>query len=224
MYSSPLSPDDGDDTGSALISGEPGDCGRAALLGGVGFWTFPSTPSLSLMAYLSVFSVCSAWPWPGETWARSTVLLFFPMNASLSTCVSLLPRNGTLCSPTKLGSAASAPPPAPPFKPFPTESARMHSLSARSDLLISAPSCLIRWSTSLPRSAPRSDPARSTSASLAGVLLTPSSFGSFDLSVTWNTACDRELVALPSVLLVFLHRIPRSTRDKTSSAFSAVTS
>mmetsp|Transcript_10195 Transcript_10195/g.39815 ORF Transcript_10195/g.39815 Transcript_10195/m.39815 type:complete len:202 (-) Transcript_10195:715-1320(-) len=176
------------------------------------------------MAYLSVFSVCSAWPCPGETCARSTVLLFFPMNASLSTCVSLLPRNGTLCSPTKLGSAARAPPSLPPFTPHPTDSARMHSLRASSDLLISAPSRLIRWSTSLPLSAPRSDPARSTSASLEGVFLTPSSPGSFDLSVTWNTACERELVALPSVLLVFLHRIPRSTSLRTSSASSAVTS
>ena len=225
--SSPLSPDDGDDVGSAPEKrGEPGECGRARGLAGFGptGGVDPSEPSLSLMAYLSVFSVCSAWPCPGETCARSTVLLFFPMNASLSTCVSLLPRNGTLCSPTKLGSAARAPPSLPPFTPHPTDSARMHSLRASSDLLISAPSRLIRWSTSLPLSAPRSDPARSTSASLEGILLTPSSPGSFDLSVTWNTACERELVALPSVLLVFLHRIPRSTSERTSVASSAVTS
>ena len=75
--------------------------------------------SLTLSPYLSVFKVCSQHEAAGDTFAIIVVLLL-PVKESLSTWVSLLPRNGKCF--------------------FSRSSARMHSLRARSDLLISAPS------------------------------------------------------------------------------------
>ena len=73
------------------------------------------------------------------------VLALSPMKESLSTCVSLLARKGR-CAPLR-------------------PSARMHSFSASSDLLISAPSILVCRLAELV-SAPRSLPARSISENL----------------------------------------------------------
>ena len=95
--------------------------------------------SFTLSAYRSVLSVCSQQLVAGETFAIIVVLLF-PVNESFKTYVSLLPLNG-VCFLSR-------------------SSALMHSLRARSDLLISAPSILVYlfWSRV---SAPRSLPARS---------------------------------------------------------------
>ena len=76
--------------------------------------------SLTRSAYRSVFRVCSQQLNVGAMLATMTVLHLLPWNESLSTIVSLLPLNG-LCF-------------------FDWSRALMHSLSASSDLLISAPS------------------------------------------------------------------------------------
>ena len=88
--------------------------------------------------------MCSHEPVAGEMLAIITVRES-PRNESLSTSVSLLPRNGTWLEPMS--------------------SARMHSLSARSDLLISAPSSRV-WRSFWSVSAPRSLPARSMKENL----------------------------------------------------------
>jgi hypothetical protein len=87
-----------------------------------------------------VLSVCSTDVPTGEMLAIITVRASAPMNESLSTAVSLEPRKGTW--------RASE------------SSALMHSLSASSDLLISAPSMRVCRLLSKV-SAPRSLPARS---------------------------------------------------------------
>ena len=73
---------------------------------------------LTRFAYLSVFIVCSHELVPGDTLAHITVRQL-PIKLSLSTEVRVEPRNGTCL--------------------LFWSSARMHSLSASSDLLISAP-------------------------------------------------------------------------------------
>ena len=95
--------------------------------------------SLTLSAYLSVFKVCSEQLDAGEMFAIIVVLLF-PTNESLSTWVNFDPRNG-VCFLSK-------------------SRARMHSLSASRDLLISAPSIFVYLSVCIV-SAPRSLPAKS---------------------------------------------------------------
>ena len=75
--------------------------------------------SFTRSAYRSVLSVCSHERSAGEMLAIITVRES-PRKESLSTSVNLDPRNGTCDAPES--------------------SARMHSLSAKSDLLISAPS------------------------------------------------------------------------------------
>ena len=78
--------------------------------------------SLILSEYLSVFRVCSHELTAGEMLAI-IVVLEVPVNESFRTCVSLEPLNG---------------------KCFLSKSkARMHSFSAKRDLLISAPSILV---------------------------------------------------------------------------------
>mmetsp|Transcript_153425 Transcript_153425/g.268272 ORF Transcript_153425/g.268272 Transcript_153425/m.268272 type:complete len:293 (+) Transcript_153425:309-1187(+) len=108
------------------------------------FRTGPGPPLVTLnsftrSAYLRVFRVCSHAVFPGEMQAIMTVALF-PLKLSLSTCVRVLPRKG-MC-------------------PAPFSRARMHSLRARRDLLISAPSARVCLSLSAV-SAPLSFPARS---------------------------------------------------------------
>lgn len=95
--------------------------------------------SFTLSAYLNVFNVCSEQFEAGEMFAIIVVLLF-PTNESLSTYVSFDPRNG-VCFLSR-------------------SSARIHSLRARRDLLISAPSILVCLSVCMV-SAPRSLPAKS---------------------------------------------------------------
>lgn len=90
----------------------------------VNFFLYPDYffSSFTLSAYLNVLRVCSEELFEGEIFAIMTVLLF-PTRESLRTIVSLLPRKG-LCD-------------------FFMSKARMHSLSASKDLLISAPSYLV---------------------------------------------------------------------------------
>ena len=95
--------------------------------------------SFTLSAYLSVFNVCSEQFDAGEMLAIMVVLLF-PINESLRTCVNLEPRNG-VCFLSR-------------------SSARMHSLRAKRDLLISAPSIFVYLSVCIV-SAPLSLPAKS---------------------------------------------------------------
>ena len=105
-------------------------------------------------------SVFSHEPELGEMLATISVREL-PMKLSLSTCVSLLPRKGLWCE----------------FM----SSARMHSLSASSDLLISAPSMRVCLSLCCV-SAPRSLPARSLNA-----MRPPMGSTSID-----RIACDRD--------------------------------
>jgi len=102
--------------------------------------------SLTRSAYRNVFSVCSQLLKAGLTAAIIRVRAF-PVSESLSTYVSLDPRKG-VC-----------------FLSW--SSARMHSLRASSDLLISDPSILVCLSQST-TSAPRSLPARSINVILPG--------------------------------------------------------
>jgi hypothetical protein len=95
--------------------------------------------SFTLSAYRRVFKVCSHEEPPGPTLAIIVVLLF-PVNESLRTCVSLLPRKG-VCFLSR-------------------SRALMHSFRARSDLLISAPSIRV-WREQSMVSAPLSLPAKS---------------------------------------------------------------
>ena len=126
--------------------------------------------SLTRSAYLRVLSVCSLQLEAGEMLAIMVVLLK-PTKESLSTCVSLEPRNGACV--------------------FYKSRARMHSLSARSDLLISAPSILVYLSVCIV-SAPRSEPAKSMKLILLYNL-------SLCLSTICMIACERELSALAPV-------------------------
>ncbi len=128
--------------------------------------------SLIRSEYLSVFSVCSQEETAGEMLAI-IVVLEFPVNESLSTCVSLLPLNGKCF--------------------FSKSSARMHSFRASSDLLISAPSWRVYlfWSTV---SAPLSLPAKSMKV-IMPCLLVLLTF----LSCICKMAWDRELSALAPV-------------------------
>ena len=75
-----------------------------------------------------MLSVCSQEEEQGETLAIITVRAAFPVKESRSTSVSLEPRKG-MCRAS-------------------VSSARMHSLSASSDLLISAPSSRVCLSLS----------------------------------------------------------------------------
>ena len=120
--------------------------------------------SLTLSAYLNVFRVCSQQFYAGETLAIIVVLLL-PTKESFSTCVSLEPLNG-VCF-------------------FSKSSALIHSLSARSDLLISAPSYEVFLSLCMV-SAPRSEPARSMK--LIFEYSEP-----LCLRTIYITACEREL-------------------------------
>jgi len=100
-------------------------------------WGFLS--SLTLSAYLKVLRVCSQAALLGEIFPIITVLQF-PVKESLRTRVNLLPLKG-VC-----------------FLSW--SSALIHSLRARRDLLISAPSILVCLLESV-TSAPLSDPAKS---------------------------------------------------------------
>jgi hypothetical protein len=95
--------------------------------------------SFTLSAYLRVFRVCSQQDMAGETFAI-IVVFELPVKESFRTCVNFEPRKGRCF--------------------FSRSRARMHSLSASRDLLISAPSrrVYLFWSMV---SAPRSDPAKS---------------------------------------------------------------
>ena len=126
--------------------------------------------SLTRSAYLRVLSVCSLQFDAGEMLAIMVVLLK-PTKESFSTCVSLEPRKG-VCFLSK-------------------SRARMHSLSARRDLLISAPSILVYLSVCIV-SAPRSEPAKSMKLILLYSL-------SLCLSTICIIACERELSALAPV-------------------------
>ncbi len=130
---------------------------------------------------LSVFSVCSTSLLPGEIIAIIHTREFSPMNESRSTLVKVLPLNGTWAS--RLPSAL------------------MHSLSASSDLLISAPSILVMRSAELV-SLPRSLPAKSMSEIL------PCSFFSLFFRMIWKTAWERDECWLadvaPFLLLVLI--------------------
>ena len=128
--------------------------------------------SLTRSAYLKVFNVFSQHYAAGETFAIMVVLLF-PVKESFSTWVSLLPRNGVWF--------------------FSWSKALMHSLRAKRDLLISAPSILVYlfWSTV---SAPRSLPARSMKDIIEYLF---ESFVFF--SCICRIACERELSALAPV-------------------------
>ena len=123
--------------------------------------------------------MCSAESCPGEMCASSTVRDRFPTNASRSTVVSLEPRKGTRAEASPGGGSAL-------FSLFSALSARMHSFSASNDVLISAPSLLIRSETALPLSAPRSEPARSTSESRAATR--PSSRGADPRVSAWSAS------------------------------------
>ena len=87
-----------------------------------------------------MFKVCSQELAQGEIIAIMQVLDFLPMNELRKTWVNWEPRNGRYLALVAI--------------------ARMHSLSASSDLLISAPSARTRRSLAV--SDPRSFPARST--------------------------------------------------------------
>lgn len=86
-----------------------------------------------------MFNVCSQQLDAGEIFAI-IVVLELPTNESFNTYVNLLPRNG-VCVLLR-------------------SKARIHSLRAKSDLLISAPSIFVYLSVCIV-SAPRSLPARS---------------------------------------------------------------
>ena len=104
----------------------------------------PFFNSRTRSAYRNVFSVCSQLYLAGEMLATISDLAL-PMNESLSTCVSLEPRNGVCL--------------------LSISRARIHSLSASNDLLISAPSIRVYFPFSAV-SAPRSLPARSINEAL----------------------------------------------------------
>ena len=95
--------------------------------------------SLTLLAYLKVFKVCSEQPSAGLIFAIIKVLQL-PMKESLNTKVNLLPRKG-VC-----------------FLSW--SKALMHSFKANKDLFISAPSNFVCLFTSMV-SAARSLPAKS---------------------------------------------------------------
>lgn len=105
--------------------------------------------SLTRSAYLKVLSVCSQQLEAGETFAIIVVLLL-PVKESFSTWVSLLPLKG-VCF-------------------FSRSRARMHSLRASNDLLISAPSPRVYLLLSTV-SAPLSLPAKSIKLIFPIVLL-----------------------------------------------------
>ena len=134
--------------------------GGLAPTGGV----VPSEPSLSLMAYLSVFSVCLA-AVAARGRAQEHRLLFFPMNAlsnDLRELVRTAPsarRQSWACGES---SAILA-----PVHAAPDGQRAMRSLRAsRSSDDRLPPDPLVY---EFPLSAPRSEPARSTSASLEGI-------------------------------------------------------
>ena len=91
----------------------------------------------------------------------------------------------------------------------------MHSLRARSDLLISEDS-VRRWRLWDLVSEPRSDPARSTRESLP--LRRPVSE---ERRRIWQMAWEREEVSLASVAWVVRLRFPASTRVRKSDGFEA---
>lgn len=95
--------------------------------------------SFTRSAYLNVFNVCSQQPKAGEIFAI-IVVFEFPTNESFKTCVNLLPLNGVCV--------------------LFWSKALIHSLRARRDLLISAPSIFVYLSV-LIVSAPLSLPAKS---------------------------------------------------------------
>ncbi len=121
--------------------------------------------------------MCSTEAMLGEMLAIMTVRACAPTKESLSTAVSLLPRNGTC-----LASLSSA---------------RMHSLSASRLLLISAPSSRV-WRLLSYVSAPRSLPARSMNE----IFPTSLPSGPPALRAICMIECDREESALAAVLPV----------------------
>ena len=161
--------------------------------------------------------MCSQEPVAGEMLAIMTVRES-PRKESRSTSVSLLPRKGTWLDPMS--------------------SARMHSFSASSDLLISAPSsrvCRSFWSVS----APLSLPARSMKENLpwiavwfapsfalsclateGGILAAFGSTPSRCFSESWRIACERDDSELAPVLPVHLAAVPCSMSRSTSVTLS----
>mmetsp|Transcript_37021 Transcript_37021/g.70976 ORF Transcript_37021/g.70976 Transcript_37021/m.70976 type:complete len:224 (-) Transcript_37021:90-761(-) len=121
------------------------------------------------------------------------------MKASRSTWVSLEPRKGTCAE------GAVEP------------SARMHSLSASRDLLISAPSCRVLRSD-MQVSAPRSLPARSINDSLRDAA--PAEAGERSPRDIWKMECEREEVSFADVLPVVRAFVPASIKFSTSCAFA----
>mmetsp|Transcript_2344 Transcript_2344/g.6614 ORF Transcript_2344/g.6614 Transcript_2344/m.6614 type:complete len:393 (-) Transcript_2344:982-2160(-) len=155
--------------------------------------------SLTRYAYRRVLSECSTAQLQGETFAIITVLQLLPTKESFSTCVSLEPRNGVWSSCWS--------------------SARMHSLRASRDLLISAPS--IRVCRSVSRvSAPRSLPAKSMKDTLPCSFSLPSSWIWLSFSVICRIACEREESTLAPVTPVVRLLSPNSMTSISSWTFS----
>mmetsp|Transcript_18912 Transcript_18912/g.41277 ORF Transcript_18912/g.41277 Transcript_18912/m.41277 type:complete len:213 (+) Transcript_18912:1236-1874(+) len=157
--------------------------------------------SFSRSLYLNVFTLWSAELVPGEMQAIITVFEGQrDTKASRSTNVSLEARKGTCAS---LGSPI----------------ARMHSLSARSDLLIWAPSTLRCRIVDL-ESAARSDPAKSTSVTFPWMLPPEEAIR----RNTEQTAWEREESLLMAVAWVVRRELPRSMYCNKASGLPAALS
>lgn len=151
---------------------------------------FSVLSSFTLSAYLNVLRVCSEQLNPGETFAIMTVLQF-PVNDPLRTWVSFEPRKG-VCY-------------------FSKSIALIHSLRAKRDLLISAPSIQVYLSVSIV-SAPLSEPARSIK------LIIPNTLPSSCFSVIVSIACDQEESTFAPVTPVVLSLSPNSRTFNNSSS------
>lgn len=151
--------------------------------------------SLTLSAYRRVFSACSQQLAAGDTFAIIVVLLY-PTKESLRTWVNLDPRKGVWL--------------------LPWSRARIHSLRASKDLLISAPSFCVFFSFLLV-SAPRSEPAKSMKEILLKSLL-------LCLNYNYKIAWDLELSALAPVTPHYLKPSPLSSVIIIFSTLSTSTS
>lgn len=151
---------------------------------------FSVLSSFTLSAYQRVFKVCSEQLNPGETFAIITVQQF-PVKDPFRTWVNFEPQKG-VCD-------------------FSKSIALIHSLRAKSDLLISAPSIQVYLSVSIV-SAPLSEPARSIK------LIIPNTLPSSYLSVIVKIACDREESTFAPVTPVVLSLSPNSRTFNNSSS------
>mmetsp|Transcript_35897 Transcript_35897/g.86411 ORF Transcript_35897/g.86411 Transcript_35897/m.86411 type:complete len:331 (-) Transcript_35897:651-1643(-) len=162
------------------------------------FDTDPLLSSFTRYAYLKVFRECSTDPALGDRFAIIKVRQLSPTSESFRTCVSLLPRKGVWsCCWSR---------------------ARMHSLSARSDLLISAPSILV-WRSVSVTSAPLSLPAKSIKENLPWTRPFWVSFKQI-----WRMAWDLDESTFAPVQPVVRSRRPYSITPMSCCTFSKGTS